>query len=250
METRNAANAGPGYTPSTSPPPEKASLFEDYIDILHAPATVFGRRMNAGFGVHLLIVSVLTAALLFASRSVMTQIMEAQIAKATAEAMRNNPNLTPEMMEQGRGIQMTIGNIFTYLGTPIYLLIFTVVTWVLARIVGAKIAFRQAGFITMLSYVPRLIGLLAVTAQVALMDTSNVTNMGQVSISPARFMDFNTADKMTYGAAAGLDVFNIWSLIIMAIGIAVMGKVPRARGYIAAAVMLVVSIGLAIVGSR
>jgi hypothetical protein len=69
METRNDADRAVRYDGSAPPPADaKASVFEDFIDIFHAPSQVFARRANSGFGVQLLIISLVAAALAFANR--------------------------------------------------------------------------------------------------------------------------------------------------------------------------------------
>ena len=68
METRNDTTRGASYDGVVTPPVEKASVFEDYIDIFHAPSQVFARRAASGFGLHLLLVSLISAALAFANR--------------------------------------------------------------------------------------------------------------------------------------------------------------------------------------
>ena len=92
METRNASTPAPmtpdsGASPGQAPV-EKASLLEDYIDILYAPAKVFARRAQSGFGLHLLIISVVAALLMFANRGVFTQIFDAQYTASSGRPRR------------------------------------------------------------------------------------------------------------------------------------------------------------------
>jgi hypothetical protein len=246
METRNETKPAPLTPDSGARPGEptggKASIFEDYIDMLYAPSSVFARRANSGFGIHLLIISLVSALLMFASRGVFTQIFDAQYTARMAEAMASNPQLTPEVVENMRGMQTTIGMIFAYISTPLMLLIFGLILWVVGKVVGARLSVKQSILVTTLAYVPRVLGLIAMAIQVAFMDTSNVTNMGQLTIGPARFMDVSTSNG--YAFATGFDLFAIWNVVLLGIGIAVVGKVAGARAAVGAAIIFLLGTGL------
>lgn len=240
METR--PGTGPGATNdsgTTSPPPEKASVVEDFIDVFHAPSSVFARRTHSGFGLHLLIVSVIAAAFAFANRGIMSQIFDAESSRRATKMMADNPQLTQEMLEQARAMQMGVANFFGYIGTPILLLFMALFVWLFARVVSAKISYGQSALIATIAFIPRLLGLLVITAQVVLMDTTTVDNLFSLSLSPARFMDPDTANPRLFGLAGSFEVFSIWSTVLVGIGIAVMGKVTKARGFIAAAILFV-----------
>lgn len=246
METRNETKPAP-MTPDSGARPgppagDKTSFLEDYIDILYAPSSVFARRAHAGFGLHLLIISLVTAVLMFVNRGVFTQIFDAQYTARMAEMMASNPQLTRESLEGARGISTTIGMIVSYIITPIMLLIFGLVLWVIAKVVGAQLSLKQSMLVTTLASIPRILGLIALTIQVAFMDTSNVTNMGQISIGPARFMDVSTSP--IYKFAVGFDVFAIWNAVLIGIGIAVVGKVAGARAALGAAIVFLLGAGL------
>jgi hypothetical protein len=242
MTTRPDTDRGT-YDPGVqATPPQKASLVEDFIDIFYTPSSVFARREKSGFGIPLLIVSVITALFAFASRSVFSQIFDAEFARGTAKAMAQNPRLTPEMMERMRPIQESIAQVFIYVGTPLFILFLALVIWLVAKVVSAKISYKQAAVITTFAWIPRLVGGLLGVLQVLLLDTTNVTNMYSLSYSPARFMDPDATNAKLFGILGGLDVFSIWFTVLVAIGIAVMGKVPRSKGFIAAAIVFVLSL--------
>jgi hypothetical protein len=246
METRNETKPAP-LTPDSDSrhgqaPAGKASILEDYIDILYAPSSVFARRANSGFGLHLLIISLVSALLMFANRGVFTQIFDAQYTARMAEAMATNPQLTPEVVENMRGMQTTIGMIFAYISTPLMLLIFGLILWVIARVVGARLSMKQSMLVTTLASIPRVLGLIAMAIQVAFMDTTRVTHMGQLTVGPARFMNVSTSKA--YAFATGFDLFAVWNVVLVGIGIAVVGKVAGARAALGAAIIFLLGTGL------
>src|SRR5690349_5790154 len=105
METKSGTEKGASYEPGagTPAPAAKASVIEDFIDIFYAPSAVFASRENAGFGgVQLLIASLLFAGFSFASKSVFSQIFDAEFSRGMAKAMANNPQLTQDTVNAMR----------------------------------------------------------------------------------------------------------------------------------------------------
>jgi hypothetical protein len=66
----------------------------------------------------------------------------------------------------------------------------------------------------------------------------NATN--SVGFNLARFMNPDTASAVTIALAARVDVFTIWVTVLLAIGLHVVGKIPRQQAAIAAAITWVV----------
>ena len=242
METRSGTEPRSTYDPSSSAPgaaPEKANIVEDFIDIFYAPSSVFARREKSGFWTHLLIITLLGAIFAFASKSVFSQIFDAEFARGTAKAMAQNPRLTPDMVNSMRPIQEKIASFFVYLGIPLGVFLTAIGVWIATKIVSAKVKFGQAIMISTLAFIPRLVGSLVGVLQVVLMDTTNFTNRYSLSVSPARFMDPDTTNARLFGIMGSLDVFAIWMTVLIGIGIAVIGKVPRNKGYLAAVIVFV-----------
>jgi hypothetical protein len=249
METRPGTDHRASYEPSSGAaptPPEKASIVEDFIDIFYAPSSVFARREKSSFWLPLLIITVLAAGFAFASHSVFSQIFDAEFARGTAKAMAKNPRLTPDMVNSMRPIQEKIANVFVYLGVPLGVLFTAIFVWIATKIVSAKVSFGQAMAISTLAFIPRLVGSLVGVLQVVLMDTTNFTNRYSLSVSPARFMDADATNGKLFALMGSLDVFAIWMTVLIGIGIAVIGKVPRNKGYLAAVITFVLSTLLAV----
>jgi hypothetical protein len=241
METRSGTQPGAAYDPGTTPaPPEKASVIEDFIDIFYTPSTVFARREHSGFGIQLLIVTLLFAGFAFASKSVFSQIFDAEFSRGMAKAMANNPRLTPDMVASMRPMQEKIASLFVYLGAPLVVFFTAIVVWITAKVLSGKLSFGQSMLVSTLAFIPRLVGSLLGVFQVVLMDTSTFTNRYSLSASPARFMDPDTANAKLFALAGSFDVFAIWSTILIGIGIAVIAKLPRSKGYLGAAIVFVV----------
>jgi hypothetical protein len=65
---------------------------------------------------------------------------------------------------------------------------------------------------------------------------SKLTSLDQLSLSAARFADKATASPVLYTVLKQLDVFGIWGLVVMAIGVQVTAKTTRERAIVFAVV--------------
>lgn len=238
METRPGTDRGAGYDPSVpAAAPEQASVVEDFIDIFYAPSKVFARREKSGFWIHLLIITAIAALFAFANRGVFDQIFEVEFQRGAAKAMADNPQITEDMMAQQRKISGAIAGFAQYIGAPLLIFITSLLVWGAARVVSAKITYGQAVMIMTLAYIPRLVQGLLGTIQALVTDTSTITSMHTIGFSPARFMDPDTTNRALLGIMGRLDLFTLWVTVLIAIGIAMVGKVPRARAAIAAGIV-------------
>ena len=232
---RPGTDSGATYTPDAAmpPKPEQSSLFEDFIDIFHAPSRVFARRATSGFFMTFLVVSVLSGLFAFTSRSLTLAAAEADFPRIERK-MRQNPAVTEEMISQAR--TNASPGISQYAATPLLILVLAVFVWLFARIVSAKISYGQAAMITSLAMIPRLVQGLARTIEALLVDPASVRGGFYIMHGPSRFMP-DDASAMSLALASRFDLFILWTTLLIAIGIAVMGNVPRARGYVAAALV-------------
>lgn len=239
--TRPGTDSGSNYTPGAAAPPpaaqEKPSLVEDFIEIFYAPSRVFARREGSSFWAPLLVITVIAALFAFANRSVYGAIFDAEFSRTAAKVMAENPQVTAEMMESQRGIGEGIGTIFSYIGTPILIFLVGVFTWLAAKIVSAKVSMQAAILIVAFAQIPRLVMALLWTVQALVLDTGTITSQHSFGFSPARFMDPDSVQKPIIDFVGRFDVFTIWATILIGIGVAVIAKVPRGKGYAAAAIV-------------
>ena len=81
--------------------PKKASWWEDYIDIFYTPSTVFRRRMTSGFGLPMLILTLVIGGLVLVNSGAISSIADAEFTRSTAAAIKANPQLTPRADAEG-----------------------------------------------------------------------------------------------------------------------------------------------------
>ena len=231
------------------PTPSQTSLWEDFVDIFYAPSSVFARRADGKFGKPLLFLVVVCAILAFLTKNAMQPVMDAEFARRTAEMMRKNPNVTAEQMASGRGLFETFGPIFFAIGITVSVFGTGLVLWAVGKLFEAKESVAAAIMIATYAEMPRLVQILVNAAQGLFMAPEKLTSMYSVGISPARFMDPDHASPVLLALASRVDPFVIWITILLAIGLHVIGKIPKQQAYIAAAITWVVGALPAVFGA-
>ena len=213
--------------------PSKAGLWEDFIDIFHQPSQVFERRRDGQFGMALVAFWVISVILFFALRNGLAPIFDAEIAKATAAQAASHPELTSDQLAQGQQMMEKFGTIAFVVFLPIMIFISGVMLWIASKVVGAGVAFASAMVIVVYAQFPRIVETLLNAVQGLVLQPESITSRYSVQIGPARFMDPH-ANPFLLAVLGGLDLFTIWVVVLMAIGISVIAKVSRSTGAIAA----------------
>lgn len=227
-------------TPATEPlPPTTAaatgSVWEDMIDIFYAPTPVFERRRDGRFGIQLLVLTVLFIVLYFATRPYLEPMYDAIWAQATDGIRKSNPNVTDEQLSKMQGVSEKFGVVSVALGTPFLVLGVAVVLWLVGKLFDSMLSFKQSMVVATMSQFPKLVDWVVMGVQGLLMNPASIDTMYSVKMTPARFLGADAAPIMV-ALAGRLDLFLIWSTILIAIGLHVIGRVPMAKAAVAAAI--------------
>jgi hypothetical protein len=231
------------------PTPSNTSLWEDFVDIFYAPSSVFARRADGKFGKPLIFLVVVCAILAFLTKNAMQPVMDAEFARRSADMMRQNPNMTAEQLASGRGFFETLGPILFAFGITISVFGTGLVLWAVGKLFDAKESVAAAIMIATYAEMPRLVQILVNAAQGLFMAPEKLTSMYSIGISPARFMDPDHASPVLLALLSRVDPFVIWITVLLAIGLHVVGKIPKQQAYIAAAIVWVVGALPAVFGA-
>jgi hypothetical protein len=229
-----------------APEPEKASLFDDFMDIFYSPSAVFARRENGNFWIPLLIVSVLLGIIFIANRDLMEPIMEAEMARAMA---KSGATVTPEQLEAGRKIGQTFASVGAFLGPPILILATGIILWIVGKFFDAKQTMNAALVVSAYATIPRVVEGIVNRAQGLIVDPAAIDSRYSLSIGLGRFFDPDTASPLLLALVGRIDVFTIWVTVLLAIGLAVTGKISRSRAAIAGVVVWLVGALPSIMGA-
>ena len=222
------------------PDPTSAAVWEDFIDIFYAPSAVFSRRERGSAWIPLLVVTLLVGGLFFINSGVLQPIMDAEFDRQMALAMRNNPQMTPELVERFRQIGTRIGQIGIFIFGPLAIFSIGCVLWVVGKLVEAKQSFTSALVVAAYSYVPRVLEAVVNGAQGLFLDPAQLDGRFRLSLGPGRFLDPDTAPPLALAVLGRVDVFTIWVTVLLAIGLSVTGKIPRQQAAIAAVIVWIV----------
>jgi hypothetical protein len=240
-------------TPSAEslPPAKPAALWEDFIEIFTSPSTVYERRRDANPWPMILIITVLVAAITVLSFNSLAPIYESEIRTQFGKMMASNPQITQDFIDSQVKIQLFFrrwGGIFF----PIGVLLISLVVWLLGRITGAKeLTYTRSMVVFAWAAIIGVVALLFLAVQGLVMDLSAITTMDKLGTSAARFVDKTTTSPAVYGLLKGIDLFAIWSAIVMGIGVRVVGRGTKNTSIAFSATWIIVSILiLGLIGMR
>ena len=228
--------------------PGRAGLWEDFVDIFYAPSSVFARRSDGKFGMPLLFLVLVGTVLFFLTKNATQPIMDAEFARQTAAAMRKNPNITAEQMASSRGFFEMLSPLFFAVGITLSIIGTGFVLWLVGKLFDAKESVAAAIMIATYSEVPRLVQVLTNAAQGLVMSPEKLNSLNSVGFNLARFMDPDGSQVMI-ALASRVDLYTIWVTVLLAIGLHVVGKIPKQQAAIAAGITWVVGALPALLGA-
>jgi hypothetical protein len=237
-----------GAIRDVDPAPEKAGLWEDFVDIFYTPSSVFARRSDGKFGMALLFLVVVGTVLFFLTKNATQPIMDAEFTRQSAKMLRENPNMTAEQLSQGRGFFEMFAPVLFAVSLTLSIFGTGLVLWLVGKLFDAKESAAAAIMIATYSEVPRLVQILTNAAQGLVMSPEKLNSMNSVGFNLARFMDPDHASAVMIALASRLDLFTIWVTVLLAIGLHVVGKIPKQQAGIAAAITWVVGALPALLG--
>ena len=117
---------------------------------------------------------------------------------------------------------------------PIAIFFTGLLLWLTGKLVDARQTLGAAVMIASWAFVPRIIGSVAAAIQLRMMGPANMDGMYRISTGPARFLDPDASSPLLLALAGRFDVFVLWTTLLLAIGLSVVAKIPRASGWMAA----------------
>lgn len=237
-----------GIDPSV--PVKPASRWEDFIDILYAPAQVYERRRAQSPWPTIWIITIAFAVITFATFNALEPLFDAEARAEAAKVLAKNPQVSQDMMDRSISMQVKFRK-WSGIGFPIGILFSSLLVWVVARIAGTRATLGNALVIATYSAILVILQTLVVGAQALVMDVSQMTTPDQLALGPVRFLDKATTSPVVYYLAKVFDLFALWSLAITSIGVAVVTRSGWNRARVFAAIYLVGSLLIyALIGLR
>jgi hypothetical protein len=214
------------------------SVWEDLLEIFYAPTEVFERRRDTpAFGLALTIFVVLIVALSFAFRGLMEPIFDAEFQRGMTQAMKQNPNLTPEMVERGREMAkkfVVVGVGLYGLAVPILL---GIILWFVGKLLDSKAEVGQTVMVATYAMFPRILETITNAVQLLVLPEEGLRSRFSLSIGIGRFLDPDSTNSLVLAVLGRVDLFTLWTTALLGIGLAVMGRMPKERAFAGAALV-------------
>ena len=148
------------------------------------------------------------------------------------QAIENNPRaaqLTPEQRERALSTQTKFAPIFGYAavvaGTPIYLLISAgVLLLIFNSMYSAQLRFVQVFAVMCYASLTGLVFTALAILVVFLKNPDDFNLRNPLVFNPGAFMDPNGPAKFLYSLASSLDLFTLWTLLLVAVGLSAAGR--------------------------
>lgn len=230
----------------TMTPPSFGNVFEDMLEVLWAPSTVFERSQYRTFGKYMLVVFLVCTVVTVIAARLTGPWLDAMFDLSMQQAAASGRSIPPEAMASAR----KIGSIGFYF-SPLFVVVlggfFSGLMLLLgSKIVQAPVAYGQAVLIAVLGSMPRILGLLSSAVMGLVLDGDKARSLYDLSIGPARFVDPTKVSPVLMQLLAGVDLFNLWQLVIFGVGVSVAARVARSTGFVAALVAWVLGTALPI----
>jgi hypothetical protein len=218
-------------TTVAAPPPEQAARWEDFIDIFVSPREVFARRSDGRFALPLIFVTLVMVGLFFAMRSALATAFDAEFQRAMASAGRQ---MSAEQMQSMRSMSGIIGTVSLFVVIPVGVFLTGAVAWGVGKLFDSVAGYRQMVMVATYALFPRLLQSVVAIFLGLIFDPATLS---AASIGPARFVDPASVPAWVTQMLLRLDLFMIWSTVLIAIGLQVLGRVKRGPSYAAAALV-------------
>jgi hypothetical protein len=242
MSESPSTSASPGVTVpgSSGAPAEPMSVPEACFSIFFAPTRVFAERQTRDWVVPLIILTVLVSLLFYGTKPYIQPAFDAEMSRGLALAARANPQLTPAQLDGIRSMQDKFAIVGVVAGSMATVVCLAILLWVVGRFVDSKQTVKAAFVVATFAYFPKLLSVLTSGLIGLVRDPAHVTGLYSVTAGPGFFLNEATTSPVVLQLVTRLDVFTLWVTVLLAIGLHVTGKVPKAQAYIAAAVIWII----------
>jgi hypothetical protein len=222
--------------PSVPPPPDvpaagpEPGFFDRVIGVLMSPGETFqwiARKPDwvaplATFFVIWLVSGILAS----------THIDYQGVAREAMEANPRAAQMSQDQIDTAVRINAAVFKVLAYIGP----LLFTVVLLIAAaallfsfRLFGSEINFKQAFAVTIYAWLPRVIkGIIAVIVTMT-RSTMSFIDIQNPVMSNLGFLADPKSNPVLYAMASSIDIFSIWTVVLLIIGFAVAAKVSKGK---------------------
>ncbi len=226
----------PTPTPAASP----TSLWEDFIDIFTSPSSVFRRRALSGFGVPLLVLTVLFGILLYGTKPLVQPAIDAETTRAFAKVQKQHPEITTDQLAKQQAIGEKFGPVFIIVAIPIMAVLTGLVLCLTGKMFRSTQTPAQGIMVASYAFFPKILASVAGAIIGLLSSPDRLNGLSRLTMGAGALLDPETTSPILMALLVRLDVFTIWETILLAIGLQITGKVSKSDSYLVAAIVWVI----------
>jgi hypothetical protein len=231
----------PELLPEEEPQPKGLGEASRLTGVFFEPAKTFADiAARPGFWAPLILIIVVSLGymVLFGQHVGWERMARQQIAASSRAAQ-----LTPEQRETQ--VQMTVkfAPVMTYVGILVFLPVFwliwaAILMGIVKGMMSAQVRLKQVFAIIAYSSVPGVIMALLAIAVMFMKPPDDFNLQNPLVFNPGAFMDPLTSSKFLYSVATSLDLFRLWTLVLIVIGLKAAGGKQLSMGGAVTAVFL------------
>ncbi|MEO7997188.1 MAG: YIP1 family protein [Gemmatimonadaceae bacterium] len=223
-----------------APKVSNGGLMEDVIKIFYQPTAVFDNQRNNSFVMPALIQTLLFAVIVFSMKNLISPFWDAESARAMAAQAAKMAASGQAMPEGAKAMSEKIASVTAMIGPLIApwltAIIGGLITWIAAKIVGAKLSYGQAATITSWAAFPAVLAFITTAIFGMMMDPQTIRGVTDGQLGPGKFIDPNTTSRALVALFQQMDIFSVWTFILSGIGIAVVSRASLQTGLVGAAI--------------
>jgi hypothetical protein len=220
----------PESASAIEPQPQGMGEFSRLTGVVFEPKKTFedvAQRPTFWIPLLLLTVIAVVATYLISSRIGWETIVRQQ-SQQSASAQQRLEQMPPEQRQRMEEMQAKIAPIagygFAILGRPIgFLLAAAILLGIVRGIMSAPVRFKQIWSILWYASIPSIIQTALMCVVMFLKRPEEFNLQNPLAFNPAAFMDPMTSSKFAYAVAKSIDLFTIWTLLLVALGLTAAG---------------------------
>jgi len=211
----------PENSPAVEPAPAGMGEFSRITGVFFDPKKTFediAKRPTWIVPLVLIMIAVLAV-----SMTMMQHIGAERIVRHGMEASSRAQQMTPEQREQAvaMGVKFAsiMGYVFIVIVPVIYVIMAAVLLGMASGILSAGIRFKQVFAVVCYASLTGVIQSILTIVVICLKNPDEFNSQNPLAFNPAAFMDPGTSSKFLYSLATSLDLFYIWTILLMAVGL-------------------------------
>ena len=177
---------------------------------------------------------------------------DAIVAMQEEQIKAKNPNMSQEQLEQVEKMTKAGGKVFGWVAPVIAVIWYVIVALVLLlafRLLGGEGTFGKAFSATLYAWMPSVLNGIVLTivivARGGLVDPTQMATV--VKSNPAFLVDMK-AQPVLFALLSSIDVFTIWTVVLLIIGFAALSRVSKAKATAIVIPLWVVCILIKLIG--